>query len=60
MNEAWKSDRSPIIQVRDLHYRVRETLVLDGVSFEVWRGECFGIMGMSGAGKSTILKLLMG
>lgn len=52
--------KDDIIQVRDLVYEVGGRRILDGISFSVRRGECFGIMGMSGAGKSTILKLLMG
>ena len=52
--------QSEIIIVRDLVYEVGGRRVLNGISFSVRRGECFGIMGMSGAGKSTILKLLMG
>jgi lipopolysaccharide transport system ATP-binding protein len=36
----------------------REFWALQDVSFEVKRGEAFGIVGSNGAGKSTILKLL--
>ncbi len=32
---------------------------VDGVSFDVKRGECFGLVGESGCGKTTILKLLV-
>lgn len=38
----------------------REFWALQDVSFEVRRGEAFGIIGHNGAGKSTILKLLSG
>ncbi len=38
----------------------RDFWALRDVSFEVQRGEAFGIIGSNGAGKSTILKLLSG
>jgi len=35
-------------------------VVMEGLSFQVWRGEIFVIMGGSGSGKSTLLKTLIG
>lgn len=38
----------------------RDFMALDDISFSVKRGECVGILGKNGAGKSTILKILTG
>lgn len=46
----------PIIEVEDLVTHYGETLVLDGVSFDVKRGEIFVVLGGSGCGKSTLLR----
>ncbi|OPX57789.1 MAG: Trehalose/maltose import ATP-binding protein MalK [Methanobacterium sp. PtaB.Bin024] len=43
---------------RELHYD--PFWALKGVSFEVERGDKFGIVGLNGAGKSTILKIISG
>ena len=52
--------RQPIIQVRDLTARYGEETILEGVSFDVFEGEVFVILGGSGCGKSTLLKHLIG
>ena len=35
-------------------------LAVDGVSFEVKEGEIFGLLGVNGAGKTTIFRMIMG
>jgi len=49
-----------VIRVEGLTARFGETTVFRDVSFEVRRGEVFGILGPSGSGKSTLLKHMIG
>lgn len=50
----------PIIQVRDLVAAYGDEVILQDVSFDVYPGEAFGILGGSGCGKSTLLKQMIG
>lgn len=48
------------IRVRDLRKRYDDIQAVDGVSFEVGRGEVFGMLGPNGAGKTTTVEILEG
>ncbi|HKA24633.1 MAG TPA: ABC transporter ATP-binding protein [Candidatus Eisenbacteria bacterium] len=49
-----------MIEVRDLRKSYGVLAAVDGVSFEVRRGETFGLLGPNGAGKTTTMHLLVG
>ena len=48
----------PAIEFRDVSYRVADTQVLSGLNLEVARGETLVLLGRSGSGKTTSLKLV--
>jgi phospholipid/cholesterol/gamma-HCH transport system ATP-binding protein len=51
----------PVLRLKDVvKYYAGDKPVLNGVSFHLFRGETKIIIGASGSGKSTILKLIMG
>jgi ABC-2 type transport system ATP-binding protein len=51
---------SSVIRVEGLAKRYGTFTAVDGISFEVRRGEVFGILGPNGAGKTTTLEMIEG
>ncbi len=51
---------SPVISLQELSLLFGDHVVLDAISLDVWSGETVCILGGSGAGKSTILRLILG
>lgn len=49
-----------VLSVRDLEVAFGEQKVLDGLSLDVMRGEILGIVGGSGAGKSVLMRTIIG
>jgi lipooligosaccharide transport system ATP-binding protein len=52
--------KQPAIEVADLVMSFGSMPILEGVSFAVEPGECFGLLGPNGAGKSTLIKIIYG
>ncbi|WP_394771110.1 ABC transporter ATP-binding protein [Lacisediminihabitans sp.] len=50
----------PHVRVRDLRKTYGQFVALDGVSFNIERGETFALLGPNGAGKSTAIEILEG
>src|SRR5918997_6220133 len=50
----------PAIEFRNVHLGFDDRKVLDGLSFKVMKGETKIILGGSGCGKSTTIKLVLG
>lgn len=53
-------DPSPLIEIRDLHFRRGNQVIFDGVDLDIPRGRITAIMGPSGTGKTTLLRLIGG
>lgn len=49
-----------VVVVEGLVKRYGEVIAVDGISFEVYRGEVFGFLGPNGAGKTTTVECLEG
>ena len=54
------ASREPVIRVRDLVVGFGETTVIDHLSLDVYRGEILGLVGGSGAGKSVLMRTIIG
>lgn len=50
----------PAVEFQNVKFGFDDHTVLEDVSFKVWRGELLVVLGSSGCGKSTILRLAIG
>ncbi len=50
--------REVVIRAKDLKKSYKDFVAVDGINFEVYRGESFGLLGPNGAGKSTTMKMI--
>jgi lipooligosaccharide transport system ATP-binding protein len=47
-----------LVSARDLRKNYGSLAAVDGISFEIREGECFGFLGPNGAGKTTTVKMI--
>src|SRR3546814_8759784 len=53
-------DRQVVLSVRDLTVGFGSNIVLDNLNLDVYRGEILGFVGASGAGKSVLMRTIIG
>jgi phospholipid/cholesterol/gamma-HCH transport system ATP-binding protein len=51
---------SPIVEIRNLGYAVGGRPIFDGLDMDIPRGKVTAVMGPSGTGKTTLLRLVTG
>jgi len=58
VDQSTVDGQDTMIKVENISAAYHETLVIDGISFQVKDGEFLGIIGPNGAGKTTLLKVM--
>ncbi len=60
MDSTSPDSQTPLVEFRDVTFGYGARAILDGVSFSVPRGKVTALMGASGGGKTTVLRLIGG
>ncbi len=53
-------ETEPYVRIRGLKFRRGDRVIFDGVDMDIHRGEVTAVMGPSGTGKTTLLRLISG
>ncbi len=60
MEEHTSPGAETLVEVRDLHKHYGPIRAVDGISFDVRRGDILGFLGPNGAGKTTAMRIITG
>jgi len=60
MEENTSPGAETLVEVRDLHKHYGPIRAVDGISFDVRRGDILGFLGPNGAGKTTAMRIITG
>ncbi len=52
------TEREIVIRAKDLKKTYKDFVAVNGINFQIYRGESFGLLGPNGAGKSTTMKMI--
>ncbi len=59
--EPWQDvNAKPLVQIEGVTKTFGDTYAVDNVSLDIYRGEFFSLLGSSGCGKTTLLRMLAG
>lgn len=47
-----------VFKLEDVVFKDNDNLILNGINLEVNKGDCISVIGPSGGGKSTLLKIM--
>ena len=59
-NSTTPTNPDVLVELRDVHFGYGERVILDGITLTVPRGKVTALMGASGGGKTTVLRLIGG
>ncbi len=51
---------TPLLELQGIHKSFGDTVILDGIDLKIYAGESVAVIGPSGTGKSTILRIISG
>lgn len=55
-----RPDAEPLLEIKDLHAKIEDQPILNGVNLHLRAGEIHAVMGRNGSGKSTLSRVLVG